>query len=183
MGEVIVRRVRDESGVWVTYLPVAEVCRAVDVCPNTVSRWALMGAVRCLPKLRGRTAVSVLDTAVLRLTPVSESLAQGIRRMPVDSLAKSKVIKDATQLATQPALAGGEIWDDYDIVRLLDLFEAGHTCRDIAMRLERTYLAVLARVSLLRQEGDLPPTRDLTWLSKVQPLLTGGEREALSAVV
>lgn len=183
-SSIVIRRIPDDDGVLVTYLPASELHRLLGCSDSTISRWMRMGCIRTTNLLAGRRNASVADAARLqRMTP-KESLALGIRRIPLSELEQQEGWTNKAQHETRKrATHHYEEWDDYDVQYLLTAVQEGVPFEKVAKTLGRTYQAVVGRVDVLKREGELERTRqrDESWWERTRAYLTPEEREAIEA--
>lgn len=180
----LIRRIPDDTGALVTYLPLMEVAEVVSVSKSTVSAWGQSGAVRITTLLKGARNYAVVDAVKLRAMTPAQSLELGIRRRTDAAIAKSRKYLEGEQSLTRPlADQHAEIWDGKD-----DEFLIAHAGKcsfeEIAVALGRTYKAVHSRLNVLKHAGDIEFTAHVpaeSWLDDAMLLLTPRERESLRA--
>ncbi len=180
---LVIRRIPDEDGKLVTYMPSVELARLLGVVSQTINTWAAAGVVRSPGKLASHRHCSVLDATRLRRMSRKERLEAGMLVTPKDELDASKAAFDAAQERTLPkAKQLREHWDDYDLVYVITCVGHDVPFENIAKALGRSYSGICNIVGQLRQAGDLPPARpdqEQDWYTRALMLLTPEERAQL----
>jgi hypothetical protein len=184
-GSVMTRLVPDDSGEFVTYLPISATAELVGVGMATICRWNDAGLLRSIGILKNAHYVSVVDASFLRVLTPQKAKELGIIKSPTRTLAKQRAYVAEVQQNTRPAAHHYEEWDSYDIGFVIDGVEAGTHVKDIAVQLGRTYFSVCCMIDRLRTAGDLPPAtdKDTTWQARVKALLTATEQDRLEEVL
>lgn len=174
---LLIRRLPDEDGKLVTYLPASEIVRLLGMGATTLNRWMTTGAVRTTNALAGARSVAVADCARIRRMTAAQKMASGLELTPAEILKNQRDWHANKQLATLPAANHqGEEWDSYDLCLVITMVENGKTYESIAKALGRSYAAVADCIARLRVSGDLPAAEeDGEWWTRTRALLTDDE--------
>jgi hypothetical protein len=171
----------------VTFIPLSELAKTLKVHLSTVTRWASTGHLkRTEKKLQNAYNYSLADAVYIRQTPTKELYEKGIILTP--KMNRAATLRIIARYIESTMLAGnhGQVWDDFDLTEVLDAVERGERVEDIAIRLERSWPAVVTKIHALRAAGDLPEDLDDhdknlegEWREGALALLTPEERARL----
>ena len=180
---LVIRRLRDEDGKLVTYLPTVQLAELIGRTPKTINGWARVGLVRSPGLLASHRHCSVADATRVRRMTQAERRELGILVTPEVERLKSRRLFERKQRDTLPRASHRlEHYDDYDLAFIISCVEEGRAFDTIAKALGRSYSGICNVVGHLRQAGDLPPAHEgeeLDWYSQVLLLLTPDEVESL----